>query len=151
MADLTVDTAGTMVYNGNTEGIMTDKIEYWLGLCDDNLITAKWLLEGKRYLDAAYFCHQIAEKALKASVAFVTAEIPPKIHDLKKLAVKGGVFDDLSQRQQAYLINLEPFQIEARYPDYKEGVSKTLNDEKTKKILTETEEFLCWIKQRLGK
>ncbi|MDR2045205.1 MAG: HEPN domain-containing protein, partial [Clostridium sp.] len=48
---------------------MQSKVEYWLELCDDDLATAKWLLEGGRLLHCGYFCHQIAEKALKAVVA----------------------------------------------------------------------------------
>ena len=130
---------------------MFDKVEYWLELCDDNLITAKWLLKGERLLDMAYFCNQITEKALKAVVASVTNEVPPKIHDLGKLAMKSGVFDSLSDEQRLFLADLEKFQIEARYPSYKIKLAKTLSLSKCQQMLRETEEFLCWIKQRLRK
>jgi HEPN domain-containing protein len=53
------------------------------------MTTAKWLLKGKRLIHLAFFCRQIAEKALKAVVASVTEEVPPKIHDLKKVSQNG--------------------------------------------------------------
>ena len=129
----------------------SDKVEYWLDLCDDDLITAKALLESKRLLHMGFFCHMIVEKSLKAIIAERTGEIPPKIHDLQKLATRGGVFDDLSDEQFALMDKLTPLQIEARYPEYKEKIAGTLTTELCKQLLTETEGYLCWIKQRLGR
>ena len=130
---------------------MLNKVEYWLDLADDDVLTAKTLLDGKRYLHAGFFCHLIAEKALKAMVASVTSEIPPKIHDLAKLAERSGVFVDLTEQQHNLLKDLSPLQIEARYPEYKERVTKKLTHEITARLFRETEEFLCWIKKKLEK
>ena len=130
---------------------MMDKVVYWLELCDDDLITAKALLESKRLLHMGFFCHMIAEKALKAVIASKTDEIPPKIHDLQKLATHGGIFDKLSDSQFALLDKLTPLQIEARYPEHKEKIASGLTVDVCKKILDETEGFLCWIKQQLEK
>ena len=128
-----------------------DKVQYWLDLCDDNLVSAKWLLKGKRYLDMAFFCHQITEKALKAAIERVAGETPPKSHDLIKLATRSDVYENLSDEHVAFLEELGPFQIEARYPDYKAKIAHTLTDDRCKRILSETEDFLCWIKQKLEK
>jgi HEPN domain-containing protein len=98
----------------------------------------------------AFFCHQITEKALKAVVANVVGETPPKIHDLKKLAKQGNILNRISDKQLAFLVELDPFNIEARYPDYKAKIEETLTDEKCGRILKETEDFLCWIKKELG-
>ena len=130
--------------------IMLDKTKYWLDLCDDDMTTAKWLFRGKRLLHTVFFCHQIIEKALKAAIANVSAEVPPKIHDLIKLAVKGNVYNKLTEKQLSFLDELNPFNIDARYPDYKEKIQKTLTDKKCEGILKETEDFLCWIKTGLG-
>jgi HEPN domain-containing protein len=130
---------------------MQSKVDYWLDLCDDDLATAQWLLEGKRLLHCGYFCHQTAEKALKAIVANVTDEIPPKIHDLPKLAVYGDIWDEITDEHKALIKKLIPLQIEARYPEYKESIAKTLTVGYCKQLLGETEGFLCWIKQRLEK
>ena len=134
--------------NGN---MMSERVEYWLDLCDDDLVTAKALFQSKRYLHMGFFCHMIAEKALKAVVAKKTNELPPRIHELKRLAFLGGIQQDLSEEQIVLLDRLEPLQIEARYPEYKAKQMRTLTPAVSKQLLKETEEFLCWIKQQLEK
>lgn len=124
-------------------------MRYWIELCDDDILTAEALLTAKRFLPMGFFCHMVVEKALKAVVAHVTDEIPPKMHDLPKLAVRGGIWDEISDKHKEMIKRLIPLQIEARYPEYKERVAATLSYEYCQKLLCETEEFLCWIKQRL--
>jgi HEPN domain-containing protein len=126
-------------------------VEYWLNSADEDVTTVKCLLNGKRLLPATFFCHLIAEKALKAAVEDFTEKSPPKIHKLKKLAVIGNLYDSLSKEHLDLFDELEPFQIEARYSEYKDQVSKTLDYQKCKQIFKETEGFLCWIKKKLGK
>ena len=130
---------------------MFDKANYWLELADDDVPAVKTLLEGKRYLHAGFFCHLIAEKALKAIIASITSDAPPKIHHLINLAERAGIFDDLSEGQRKLLTELNPLNIEARYPEYKERIAQTLTHEIIARLLKETEEFLCWTKQRLKK
>ena len=130
---------------------MPDKVEYWFNLAADDVPVAKLLLDGKKYLHAGFFCHLIVEKALKAMVASVTSEIPPKTHHLIKLSEQAGIFDDLSECQRNLLVELNPLNIEARYPEYKERIAKTLTPEMTTRLFKETESFLCWIKQKLEK
>ena len=130
---------------------MIDKTKYWLDLADDDLSVAKILLDGKKPLHTGFFCHLIVEKALKAMVASVTSEIPPKIHNLISLSERAEIFDDLSESQRKLLNELNPFNIEARYPEHKERVAQTLTAETTARLFKETEEFLSWIKQKLEK
>ncbi len=130
---------------------MLDRADSWLNMCDEDLITAKLLLDGKRLLPMGFFCHLIAEKSLKAIVSNNTGEIPPKTHDLNKLAERGGIYNDLSEYQKDFLDNLMPYQIDGRYTEYKDNLSKTLTYEKCENIFIETEKFLCWIKEKLGK
>jgi HEPN domain-containing protein len=129
---------------------MNTKTKYWLELFYYDLLTSKDLLRSKRYLHMGFFCHLIAEKALKAVIAEKTDDIPPKTHDLLRLSVKGDVFDKIPPDIKQLLNKLTPLQIEARYPEYKEKISATLTNEYCEQLLKETEEFLCWIKQQLG-
>ena len=73
-----------------------------------------------------------------------------KPHDLPKLANKAEL-TDLPDVHKKLLNKLTPLQIEARYPEYKEKFKATLSQEYCTQLLKETEEFLCWIKQRLEK
>ena len=47
------------------------------------------------------------------------------------------------------LDTLKPLQIEARYPEHKERTMQSLSEERCVRLIRETEEFLCWIKNRL--
>ena len=126
-----------------------EKCEYWLELSDDDLLTAKTLLQGKRFLHCGYFCHQVIEKAFKAAVARNTDEVPPRIHDLPKLGKLGEIWDKMSDNQKEAVDALAPMQIEARYPAYKEQIAQTLTPDFCAKMVERTEALLCWIKQQL--
>ena len=130
---------------------MLDKVKYWLELCDDDLLTAEALLEKNRFLHMGFFCHLIAEKAIKSVIASRADEPPPKNHNLVTLAKQSKIYDDLSEGQLNLLEQLNPLQIETRYPEHKDKLAAKLSPEMCQKLYNETEAFLCWIKQLLGK
>jgi len=129
---------------------VNDKALYWLDMCDRDLVSAKWNLKGKQLLWVAFICHLIVEKSLKAVIAERTNLVPPKIHDLRKLAEKGNIYNELSESQKGFCEFMNKFNIEARYEEYKAKLASTLNLDSCKKIVKDTEDFLCWIKQKLG-
>jgi len=128
---------------------MSERVEYWLKLCEEDLLTARALFQSERYLHMGFYCHMIAEKGLKAVVAKKTNELPPKIHDLEKLAIRGDVFGIMSDEQKLLLRTLMPMQIETRYPDEEETQVPELTLTSSEQLLKETEDFLCWIRQQL--
>ena len=130
--------------------VMNSKTDYWLEMCNDDLITARTMFDAKQFLWMGFICHLVAEKALKAVIAEKTDKVPPKTHDLRRLAILGDIFDSLSDEQKGLLKKLMPLHIEARYPEYKEKIKEILSAEYCKRILTETEAFVCWTKQLLG-
>ena len=130
---------------------MLNKVEYWLELCDDDVKAATAMLKSKNYLWTGFICHLIAEKALKAAIADITNEIPPKTHDLPRLAGKTNFRDDISDEHMKLLKELMPLQVEARYPEYKERIAALLTNKYCTKLLKDTEDFLCWIKTKLEK
>jgi len=130
---------------------MNERAEYWFELAEYDLESARVMHKGKRYLYVGFMCHQTIEKALKAVIARDCAdgEIPPKIHDLSKLAIRAKLMDAMSEEQQDFMEELNPLHVKARYPEYKEKIAKTLTSDTCKRIIAETEEQLCWIKQQL--
>lgn len=128
---------------------MNSKSQYWIDTAQYDLDSAKVMLEGKRYLYVGFMCHLTIEKALKAVIAMDNETDVPKIHNLIRLANLGNISERLTDKQKSFLGILNPLNIEARYPLYKDGVYKMLGDFECKKILFETEEMLCWIKQQL--
>ena len=130
---------------------MSDKVKHWLDLCNDDILTAKALLEKERFLHMGFFCHLIAEKSLKAVISSQTDDPPPKIHNLITLAERADIIDELSEKQLNLLEQLNPLNIEARYPEQKNKIYETLSLDTCKRIYHETELFLCWIKKKLDR
>ena len=130
---------------------MFDNADYWLNMADDDIKVDKNLLKSKDYLWMGFICHLIAEKSLKAVYTAVVKEVPPYDHKLLNLAKLSDILTDLSDEQKNLLGRLQPLQIEARYPSHREKVTASLSESICKKLLSETEEFLCWTKIWLEK
>ena len=129
---------------------MSENIRYWFDLADYDFETAKAMLNTGRYLYVGFMCHQTIEKALKAVISCdcEEGEIPPKIHDLGKLAVRSKLFDKMTDEQKIFIEFLNPLNIEARYPEYKKRLLEMLTHEKCEDIFAGTEALLCWIKEQ---
>lgn len=128
---------------------MTDKVTYWIELSDYDYDTAQAMWETRRFLYVGFMCHQVVEKILKAYWSKVLEEPPLKIHHLSRLAAKSGLVDELSEEQLDFIDSLEPLNIEARYPSYKEQLMKVLTLEYCKELLDKTKALQLWIKDRL--
>ena len=129
--------------------VMNDKVTYWIEMSDYDFDTAKAMLETKRYLYVAFMCHQTIEKILKAYWSNVLEEPPLKIHSLSRLAEKSGLDKDMSEEQTDFIDELEPLNIEARYPSYKERLMKSLTADRCKKLIEQTDKLRIWIKSKL--
>ena len=128
---------------------MNDKMTYWIEMSDYDFDTAKAMLETKRYLYVAFMCHQTIEKILKAYWSKVLEEPPLKIHSLSRLAEKSGLDKDMSEEQMDFIDELEPLNIEARYPSYKERLMKSLTSNRCKDLIELTDKLRTWIKSKL--
>ena len=118
-------------------------------MSDYDFDTAKAMLETKRYLYVAFMCHQTIEKILKAYWSKVLEEPPLKIHSLSRLAEKSGLDIDMSEEQTDFIDELEPLNIEARYPSYKERLMKSLTVDRCKELIEQTDKLRIWIKSKL--
>lgn len=128
---------------------MTDNVTYWVEMSDYDFDTANAMLETKRYLYVGFMCHQVIEKILKAYWSKVSEEPPLKIHTLSRLAEKTGIDRDMSEEQLDLIDALEPLNIEARYPSYKERLMKSLNADRCRQLINQTDELRLWIKNKL--
>ena len=125
---------------------MDSKVTYWIEMSDYDLETADAMLLTGRYLYVGFMCHQTIEKILKAYWTNCLTEVPLKIHSLSRLAEK----TELDKEEQLDFIDkLEPLNIEARYPSYKERLMKSLTKEYCTGLLNQTKELQSWIKNKL--
>lgn len=130
---------------------MDDKVIYWLELSDYDLDTALSMYETKRYLYVGFMCHQTIEKILKAYYTHLKSETAPYSHNLSYIAIKGEFYKEFSEEQKDFIDQIEPLNIEARYPAHKERLFKSLTDKKCLEIIEKTKELQEWIKRKLLK
>jgi HEPN domain-containing protein len=129
--------------------LMTDTIKYRTELSDYDLETAEAMFSGKRYLYVAFMCHQATEKIFKAFYTKNRSETAPFSHNLTFLAKRGSFYDLFSEEQKEFIDQLEPLNIEARYPTYKERLLKSLTPEKCIELIKNTKDLQRWIKMKL--
>jgi hypothetical protein len=65
------------------------------------------------------------------------------------LAKIGDFYESFTEDQKDFIDQIEPLNIEARYPSYKERLLKSLTEEKCMEILKKTKELQRWIKEKL--
>ena len=94
-------------------------------------------------------CHQTLEKIFKAYWSSKKVEPAPYSHNLINLAQSCGLGLLLTEEQKAFISEIMPMNIEARYPSYKESISSALSKEKCKEILSKTKEMQQWVKTKL--
>ncbi len=127
-----------------------DKIvEHWVERSKYDLDTAKAMLDTGRYLYVSYMCQQAVEKILKAIIAQQGKENFP-IHNLNRLAEISLIDSELNPEQFNFLAELTPYNIEARYGDYKESLSEIINDKKAQKVYEKTLEIHEWLYQKIN-
>lgn len=126
-----------------------DKVTYWIEMSEYDLETAQAMFDTRRYLYVGFMCHQAIEKILKAYWSNVFEEPPLKIHTLSRLASRTGLDNEMTEGQLDFIDTLEPLNIEARYPSYKERLLKSLTPDYCMKLISDTKELHSWIKNKL--
>lgn len=126
-----------------------ERVKYWIEIADYDLETAVAMQKTKRYLYVGFMCHQVIEKMLKAYFCSIKEDTPPFTHSLSRLAEVSGLLNKMTEEQLSILDELEPLNIEARYPSYKERLMKSLDEIRCNKILSNTQNLQSWIKMKL--
>lgn len=118
-------------------------IEYWLNLAAHDIEAAETLFQNKKYDWCLFIGHLVIEKVLKAFYVQNKDEFPPKTHNLVRLAENTSLF--LSEEQKQFLMEINRFNIEARYPDYKQSFYKLCTEEFTEEYFTKIKELYKWL------
>lgn len=111
----------------------------------DAMDTADKLMRTGKYHHALFFCHLALEKELKAKIITATNEPPLFIHGLLRLAEASGVV--LSHEQREQLREINTFNVEARYDDYKLLFYKKATKQYAETWFSITKTILLWLKQ----
>lgn len=118
-------------------------IKYWTDTANADYQTMLNLFNSKDYNWSLFIGHLVIEKLLKALyVKNVSVEIP-KIHDLLRLAEKS--IKDLDENKKDLLDRITTFNINARYPDYKQSFYKKCTYDFTSENIEKIKELRAWI------
>lgn len=122
---------------------INEQIQYWLESAKHDLKTAEALFKSKHFDWCLYLAHLVLEKTLKAFYVKDVGQMPPKTHRLESLAVKTKL--NLTPEQIDFLKEINEFNLEARYPDYKFGFYKLCTKEFTLKYFIQIKELHKWL------
>jgi HEPN domain-containing protein len=122
--------------------------DYWIDMAAYDLETAKAMLTTERLLYVGFMAHQAVEKALKAHHWHSQHLEPPFSHDLWKL-VRGSGLPVEAESWVAELIDeLQPLNIEARYPRDKDALLLRLTPGFCALLIERSERMIEWIKNK---
>lgn len=125
-----------------------EHIKYWLESAEHDLGTAESLLSSGKYDWCLFIGHLALEKSLKAVFVMVNEnKMPPKTHNLVKLSEMTNL--NLEEEKRLFLDEVNDFNIEVRYPEYKNEFYKTCTREYAEEYLTKIQEMSAWLKSQI--
>jgi HEPN domain-containing protein len=125
-----------------------EHIKYWLESAVNDLEVAETLLKNQKYDWCLFIGHLVLEKTLKALyVRDNENQIPPRIHNLVRLAEQTSL--NLTEEQRIFLDEVSDFNIETRYPDYKNLFSEQCTREFATLYFNKIKEFYKWLLSQL--
>jgi HEPN domain-containing protein len=124
-------------------------VKYWVDSSEIDYRAMQNLFDSKDFIWSLFMGHLVIEKLLKALAVKKKSETVPKIHDLNKLAKIAGII--LDDNKKDILDIVTSFNIEARYPDYKNEFYKKCDIEFTYKHIEKIKEIRQWLLELLKK
>ncbi len=122
---------------------MADAADRWAAQSRYDIETAKAMLDTGRYLYVLFCCQQAVEKMLKALIAKRTRVLPPRLHNLMRLAEVASL---TVPEDTAHLFRrLSDFYIASRYPAELDEAAWTVNPSQVRQTYASTEEALTWL------
>ena len=121
----------------------------WWEYAKSELDNARVLFEGERYQACAVSCQQAVEKALKAVIIARLDEVPPRSHDLAKLAQRSSLWDRMGDEQRRLLMDLSVEYLDNRYPGELAVELQDPVESTSENWLRESREMLQWLEQWL--
>ena len=111
---------------------------------EEDIAAAETLMEKGHLRHALFFAHLAIEKILKAHVTRKTGDVPPRIHNLVRLAEMAEVA--LDPKRADFLRRFNLYQLEGRYPEMFEA---RLDAETANERLASAREMVEWLTARL--
>ena len=120
------------------------QIAHWRDGSLEEWEVAQVILEKEHVRQALFWAHLTLEKMLKAHVCKSTGDIPPRIHNLARLSELGGL--KLENEKIKFLIFVDGFNIEGRYPEYLPPAPEL---REARSIMKQIGELVLWLNEQL--
>ncbi len=119
-------------------------VKFWLDSAAEDLAVCESLFEKKHYDWCLFIGHLVLEKVLKALwIREHYPELHPRIHNLEKLAERIPL--ELTDQQRTYLLEVNMFYLQGRYPEEKSEFYKICTPDFTKQNFRAIKEFYQWL------
>ena len=118
-------------------------MNYWLDSAKHDLEVAETLFSNEKYDWCLFISHLVLEKTLKACFVKEHNKLPPRVHNLIRLAEMSNL--ELSEEQKLFLDKVNDFNVAVRYPDYKGEFRRICNKEFCSKYFNKIKEFYQWL------
>jgi HEPN domain-containing protein len=123
-------------------------IEFWIEQANDDWTAVGTLFDGKNYLQSLFFAHLVIEKLCKSLwIKHNLDNIPPRTHNLIILLSATPI--KLTTEQSEFLLYLNRFQLEGRYPDYMTKMRSICTELFTKELINSVNKFRLWLLEKL--
>lgn len=126
-----------------------EHINYWLTTAQRDIQSMDNLFRKNEYYWSLFVGHLSVEKLLKAFWVKNNSEnTPPKTHNLLILVEQAGLH--LDNKERDLLADVNEFNIESRYPDYKYTFYKKATKEFAHQYITAIREFYDIYAKKIG-
>jgi len=119
-------------------------ISYWQGGAEEDFEVADQLIRSGKIRHGLFFLHLTLEKILKAHVCRNSGDIAPRLHNLTRLVGLSGI--TYQQEYADFLAEMNPFNIEGRYPEMWGPVPSR---KEADALVQKTGEIFGWLKNQL--
>lgn len=124
-----------------------EQIQYWIETAENDIPVAKNMFDNGYYVWSLFIAHLVLEKIIKAHYVKDTQQTPPKNHDLVSLERRTKL--NLSKEQREFLLKVNNFNLESRYPDFKRDAFKVATKDYTEDYLKRIMEMYEWLKSKI--
>jgi HEPN domain-containing protein len=121
---------------------MADAAQRWMAQSQYDLET-KAMFDTGRYLYVLFCCQQAVEKMLKALIVKWTRTLPPRLHNLMRLAEVASL--TVPEDTACFFRRLTGFYIATRYPEELDRATQAIDRSQVWRTYTLTEDALQWL------
>jgi len=127
---------------------MDEATQAWIERAQYDYDTALAMLETGRWIYVLFCCQQSVEKSIKAFISARTGELPPRIHNLVRLADEAGL--ELTPELHRFLGELSAYYIQSRYPEDSLDLSGMVDHGLAEETVQQTAKVNQWLRSMLA-